>query len=163
MSFLLLDPYKGENPGAFNNPPVNEVLLTALDSETGLPATLTPGLISVRLLQPTQMMFIVTAVEQDFYVCRVKLMAYPDAEIPVGLNLGCITALSQNYTTWGTAWCSINLTDAIPRATIPDPTDDPQGFMELMRIQNSPVGPPRLASTASRPPKSSEGTRKKKR
>ena len=41
MSFLLLDPYKGENPSAFNNPPVNEVLVTALDSETGLPATLT--------------------------------------------------------------------------------------------------------------------------
>jgi uncharacterized membrane protein YgcG len=117
MAIVLIDTYKGENPGNFNNPPVNEVLvLLSLDAEGNF-VPLPLAAVQVSLLRPSQIQFVVTAVEMDGSVHRVKLAVYDGTDVPMGLNLGYVAISSPNY--WGTALCSINLTDALPILPIP--------------------------------------------
>jgi hypothetical protein len=144
MSLVLIDAYKGENPAAFNNPPVNEVLLIAANTQEGTPYYLKRDDVFVQLLQPTQLFFFVNSVESDGYVWRVKLAVFGDTPVPTGLNLGWVEVLPGGGS-WGAAMCSVNLTDEIPRLTIPDPGVDPGEFFSLMRARfsrrsKSPVG-----------------------
>ena len=118
MGIVTVDTYKGENPENFNNPPLNEVLVTQprddMGNFIGLYASVPPNnpfaaSVRVALLQPTSISFTVIAVVTDGDVCRVKL-AVPVANVnnvPSGLNLGYVDISGPSV--WGRALCSINL------------------------------------------------------
>jgi hypothetical protein len=112
MGIVLIETYKGENPGNFNNPPVNEVLLLLAPDAQGNIIPLLVDEVQVYLLQPSQIQFVVTALVPDVLAWRVKLAVNDGIDFPLGLNLGYVVINSPNY--WGRALCSINLTNALP-------------------------------------------------
>jgi hypothetical protein len=153
MGLVLIDTYRGENPGNFNNPPVNEVLVAVPQSDQGPDIQLYPwgssapgnqwASVRVGLLQPSQLTFTVTAVVRDGDVYRVKL-AVPVAyagNVPSGLNLGYVT-ISGEASNWGRALCSINLDAETlpvdygpgPRVTGVSPTHGPADGGNLVQI-----------------------------
>ena len=131
MAHLYLETYRGENPGALNNPPVNEVLVSAVDGGTGYPVPLTAGGVWVQLLKPTQLGFIISAIEWDGHFHRVKLAVFEGTEVPVGLNLAEVVVTT--YSGQGVALASLNLTKDIPKWPLPDA--DQGAYAEMMRIQ----------------------------
>jgi hypothetical protein len=68
MAIVLIDTYKGENPGNFNNPPVNEVLvLLSLDAEGNF-VSLPLAAVQVSLLRPSQIQ--VTRISSSSRIAR---------------------------------------------------------------------------------------------
>src|SRR5579862_1061027 len=110
MGVVLIDTYKGENPGNFTNPPVNEVLVASMDAAGNQVSTDLTSF-QVSLLQPSPVRFVVTAVVSDGPIVRVKLAVNDGTDFPLGLNLGYVSYTHGND--WGIALCSINLTNAL--------------------------------------------------